>query len=246
MTLPHTTLETLLQAAATRLDGLLAGLTQKQDPAATVEIRFEAWQAVPPSCAACEELAGELFPEGGGPKPPLHPHCDCFREYQFSDRVPKDDSGWEFPEGAEESVADQPLSDQQTNAIGRIGRLPGLNDTLLRRMGNLAQPGQPPDVPRPLEPLVGQYAHYVVLMAYALRQEDVTGQPQDLPPRPQGFHDLLRSGGPGLAQGVPQDTDRLIASLVELFRANPDVTPVFVFMVLRHHLMTTPSRSPGH
>ena len=41
---------------------------------------WEEWQTSGGgACPKCAPYVGELFEQGDGPYPPLHPHCDCYR-----------------------------------------------------------------------------------------------------------------------------------------------------------------------
>jgi hypothetical protein len=39
------------------------------------------------TCDECAGLNGQLFRQGEGPQPPLHPNCHCYRRYHHTEIV---------------------------------------------------------------------------------------------------------------------------------------------------------------
>ncbi|HET7036160.1 MAG TPA: hypothetical protein VFI42_10810 [Thermomicrobiaceae bacterium] len=51
---------------------------------------IEVWVAQPGACVVCRALDGTLFRANEGPRPPLHPHCRCYRRAVRRDLLDED------------------------------------------------------------------------------------------------------------------------------------------------------------
>jgi hypothetical protein len=72
-----------------RRPGEAAPTQEEEQSEDLIEIRYELFSTSGDAlvCPECAPYDQEVYPEGEGPYPPIHPNCRCTREYSYSEWV---------------------------------------------------------------------------------------------------------------------------------------------------------------